>query len=127
MLELMTAWIVILWRFAATYAPAKHNRAEMLNSNTPPAAKAYLLANTNTPLQRIPEVAETSPLSGYCSLRESTNPLSDCSLLKTFHRSVVRSWVGERVLERMWRNMAIPHDAEQPTLRAFVMACCRVC
>ena len=29
----MTAWIVILWRFAATYVRAKHNRAEMLNSN----------------------------------------------------------------------------------------------
>ena len=30
MLELMTAWIVIL---AATYVRAKHNRAEMPNSN----------------------------------------------------------------------------------------------
>ena len=33
MLELMTAWIVILWRFAATYVRAKHDRAEMPNSN----------------------------------------------------------------------------------------------
>ena len=39
MLDLMTAWIVILWRFAATYTYAKHIRAEMLNSNTPSAAK----------------------------------------------------------------------------------------
>ena len=42
MLELMTAWIVILWRFAATYVRAKYNRAEMLNSNTPLVAKIYL-------------------------------------------------------------------------------------
>ena len=35
----MTAWIVILWRFAVTYVRAKHIRAELLNSNTPPAAK----------------------------------------------------------------------------------------
>ena len=34
-LELMTAWIVILWRFVATYVRAKHNRAEMPNSNRP--------------------------------------------------------------------------------------------
>ena len=28
LLELMTAWIVILWRFAATYVCAKHMRAD---------------------------------------------------------------------------------------------------
>ena len=33
LLDLMTAWIVILWRLAATYVRAKHIRAEMLNSN----------------------------------------------------------------------------------------------
>ena len=33
LLDLITAWIVILWRFAATYMRAKHNRAEMPNSN----------------------------------------------------------------------------------------------
>ena len=30
---MMTAWIVILRRFAVTYVRAKHIRAELLNSN----------------------------------------------------------------------------------------------
>ena len=33
LLDLMTAWIIILWRLTATYMRAKHIRAEMLNSN----------------------------------------------------------------------------------------------
>ena len=34
LLDLMTAWFVILRRFAATYVRAKHIRAETVNSNT---------------------------------------------------------------------------------------------
>ena len=48
LLELMTAWIVILWRFAAIYVCAKHIRAdtgaEMLNSNRLPVPEACLEA-----------------------------------------------------------------------------------
>ena len=94
----MTAWIVILWRFAATDVRVKYDRAETRTSNIPPAAKAF--ADFNTPLQRTAEDAGISPLATVAS-RESLNPVSDRSLLKIFHRLIVRSWIGERVLDML--------------------------
>ena len=51
-LDLMTAWFVILWRFAATYVRAKHIRAEMLNSNNiaDPASAVLKTLSTECPI-----------------------------------------------------------------------------
>ena len=59
LIKLMTAWFVILWRFAATYVRAKHIRAEMLNSNS-----SYQLLISGQESESFVELAITvSPLS----------------------------------------------------------------